>query len=173
MQCGYTKPAATQVVPYNYKTQYTKGSTSYFKNFSNTTPYLDDMMDDNSRTRFMWVSHQSEYQDQVPDFTFYFSGEEITHILIRNGDLSSETNYYGHGRLKELKLVIYYDGRSAIEYVDIPDVYSTDYHEHEMSRSYVNVTRIEVTYRQDGRIQGTKNGEVNFFYITDIMFMGY
>ena len=172
-RCGYMMPKPTQIVPYNYKTQYGKGSASYFGKYSNETPYLEDMMDDNINTRFMWVSYTSEYEDATPDFTFYFAGEEITHLKIRNGDLRSETNYYGHGRLKELRLVIYYDGKSATEIVDIPDIYSAEYYEHEMSRKYTNVTKIEVAYRQAGRVQGKKSGEVNFFYITDIMFMGY
>ena len=91
-------------------------------------------MDDNISTSFMWVSCKNEYQDTKPDFTFYFDRNEITKIKIRNGDVSSRSNYYDHGRAIELILDIYYEGGVSTETVVIPDAYSTEYYEHSMSR---------------------------------------
>lgn len=171
--CGYVLPDPQEIKPENRDSIY-DGVGSQFYNYYGEISDIDDLLDDNIDTQFGWLLEESKYIWGDVQFEFGFDGAEITEFWIRTGNLKNERSYYRFARLTTLTLKIYYNGTCAEEIVEIDkDQYSTEYYKHKMSQAYPNVSKIEITYKKDGKVIGNDAERYYSCYLTDIKFMGY
>lgn len=139
------------------------------KNELNQNRYekLPALTDDNSETRFQWYIYNSEYHDEIPEFTFYFDNQTVTGIGLRNGWNASETRFYKNAWLYKFHLMIYTaDGGCYREDIRLKDYFVRDYQDLLFSASYQNVQRIEMFV--DSYKTGTE--EKYACYLTDVRF---
>jgi len=131
--------------PYGWDTQFQPGGTGSGSYNDKRYLKLGNLTDDNYRTSFDWLIWSGERTDDIPELTAYFSGETISSIGIRNGCLMNEEEYWLSARATGLRVTIYdYDGGEHSAYLEIPDVYTTEYRVFSLGRSWGNVSRIDL-----------------------------
>lgn len=155
------------VYPSDYDTQFKPGTA---KNPDNEKRYenLFKIMDDDVKTSFLWLIYQSEYKDEVPDFSFSFPGSSISSIGIRNGYLQgSWDNYEENARVYKFDVVITdASGRQYTETIKLNDTYTKEYQMLDLSRTYTDVVSIDLSTVE------VKIGKKSTYscYLTDVQF---
>ena len=68
---------------------------------------LRQALDDNAATCWSYTTWSSTGHDDVPEATFYFSGETIADIWVRGGNQSSYESYYGNAFPKTIRVRVW------------------------------------------------------------------
>ena len=152
------------VTPYYWDTQYKEGTSEKNAKWGKELPNL---YDNKRSTTFKWTVWTSEWKDDIPEITAYFNGQTVGAIGIRNGDASSETNYYSRARATQWRVRVWNQWNQYQDtLVDMNDVFSTDYQVVPLSQTYSNVSRIEIFL-----VRYTKGSTyANGLYISDMLF---
>ena len=75
------------------------------------------MLDNNRSTSYSYTGWSSKRTDDIPEVTFYFGGDQLSEIWIRNGNTASDAKFWANGRPGNIRLRIHRYGDSAVELV--------------------------------------------------------
>lgn len=152
----------SSVTPYDWDTKFKAGVST--KN-PNAYLQLHRLTDGNPDTVFSYWLYNSDKKNPTPDFSAFFSNSAVNGIKIRNGDAGDYERYM---RVNQFHVVVYEGGRSYSERVmTVPDQLNYDYYSFDFSRTYYNVTRIDI-YIDDRNVG--RGEETNLVRIRDIAF---
>ena len=158
-----------KIEPVSSYTAPTKWDTKFKKESSKQNPdgynNLYKLTDDSSNTVFTYMLWTSD-NNGVPEFTAYFNNSTVKGIKIRNG---SGSDYWGNMRINTFYVKVYTNNGSYEEReMTIPDEdRGNTYYSIDFSKSYSNVTRIEI-YITDRHV-GTGNNK----YLVNIRDIGF
>lgn len=158
------------VTPYGWDTQFQPGGTGAGTYNDQRYLKLGNLTDDNYRTSFDWLIWSAERTDDIPELTAYFSNETISSIGIRNGCLVNEEEYWLSARATGLKVTIHDQDGAHPAYLEIPDVYTTEYRVFPLGNTWRGVNRIDLwldTYHCD---QSADIGHRYVIHISDLQF---
>ena len=127
------------VTPYSWSTKYQPGTSTQDRI---TYDHLDYLYDGNSSTTYSYIHWSPESKNGLPDFTAYFNDSSISGIKILNGD---GNRYQDYMRINTFYVIVNTSGGSYRESdMQIPDRNNSSYYSLGFSRSYSNVTSIEI-----------------------------
>lgn len=152
------------VTPYMWDTQFKEGVSEKNAKWGKELPNL---YDNKRSTTFKWTVWSSEKNDDIPEITAYFNGQTVGAIGIRNGDASSEANYYSRARATQWRVRVWNQWNQYQDtLVYMNDVFSTDYQVVPLSQIYTNVSRIEIFLMNYAKGSSYTHG----LYISDMLF---
>lgn len=157
------KPVSSYTAPTKWDTKFKKGSSNQNPDGYNN---LYKLTDDRSNTVFTYMLWTSD-NDGAPEFTAYFNNSTVKGIKIRNG---SGSDYWGNMRINTFYVKVYTNNGSYEEReMTIPDEdRGNSYYSIDFSKSYSNVTRIEI-YITDRHVGTGKNS----MYLVNIRDIGF
>ncbi len=159
-----------KIEPVSSYTAPTKWDTKFKKESSNQNPdgynNLYKLTDDSSNTVFTYMLWTSD-NNGAPEFTAYFNNSTVRGIKIRNG---SGSDYWGNMRINTFYVKVYTNNGSYEEReMTIPDEdRGNSYYSIDFSKSYSNVTKIEI-YITDRHVGTGKNN----MYLVNIRDIGF
>ena len=163
------------VYPYDWDTQFKPGTatTVVEGKVDNENKYirLPNLYDNNASTSFWWLIWKSEREDYIPEISALFNNATVSSVGIRNGNASSQSEYYKYARVRRFRVQIQYSGGVSETYITLGDNYSKDYQKCSLGRTYSGVTRIDF-FLDGGANEGfyTGNSETYYIHIADMQF---
>ncbi len=141
-----------KVTPTGWDTQFKPETTSAQSDNRRGYESLWKLYDGSSSTPFQYTMTSGARDDNVPEFTAFFGGVSLRGIGVMNGDVSGSTRFSEYGRARKLEAVIHTPSGTVLESFTLRDSRDSDYRRYDFSRTYTNVTKVELF------IRGTYNG---------------
>ena len=155
-------PAANQVMPTGWDTQFGPGSKN-----EDGINQLYKLYDQDPYTSFSYIYWQSEYSDDIPEFTAYFNAATVSYLGMINGMTDWSTNVR-YGRCSNLVVKIYSDEGTIVKTIDTNAGGTPEMKQYYLGATYHNVTKIEIFVRgiyggQDWTKNEVRISEIAFF----------
>ena len=155
---GTATASVQPVYPYSWETQFVPSQSEKNPRGINTLPRL---YDGSPFTYFYYTIWNSERTDEYPELTAFFSFRTVSGLRLINGKVESEDAYYRCARVNKVRAVIYTSFGTYAEYLQAQDVYTTAYQNIPFSRTYSDVTKIELYLENFYKGQGDTQYEMN------------